>query len=188
MTHLKICGKVLGVFFLENRCNLALNYPTTMTEKFYRQVHSKWKMALYLFWKLPGAWFMGARVASCHAEACVTTLRYGWRSQNPFHSTYFAAQCAAGELSTGLLAMTHLQGKPPVSMLVTHFEADYFIKVNQTLQFTCAQGADFAETIAQTLATGEAQTLEALSIGTLPDGKVATHVRVTWSFKRKKSA
>ena len=144
-------------------------------------------MALFLLWKLPGAWFMGARVRSCNAQSCVTTLPYGWKSQNPFRSTYFAAQCAAGELSTGLLAMAHLQGKAPVSMLVTHFEADYFIKVNQTLQFTCSQGAAFAAVIEKTLETGEAQTLEALSIGTLPDGKVATHIRVTWSFKRKKS-
>jgi len=157
-----------------------------MTGKFFNQVNSKWKMALFLFWKLPGAWFMGARVAACNAEKCQTTLRYGWRSQNPFRSTYFAAQCVAGELSTGLLAMANLQGKPPVSMLVTHFEADFHIKVNQTLHFTCAQGEEFAEAIAQTLATGEAQTFEALSVGTLPDGKVATHVRVTWSFKRKK--
>ena len=113
-------------------------------------------------------------------------LPYGWRSQNPFRSTYFAAQCAAAELSTGLLALAVLQEQPPVSMLVTHIEASFFKKADQTLLFTCSDGAALRATVMQAIATGEAQTFQATSVGTLPDGTEAARVRITWSFKRKK--
>ncbi|HND87824.1 MAG TPA: DUF4442 domain-containing protein, partial [Saprospiraceae bacterium] len=66
-------------------------------------------MRLFLLWKLPAAWFMGIGVQHCEAGRAVVSLPYGWRSQNPFRSAYFAAQCAAGELSTGLLALAALQ-------------------------------------------------------------------------------
>src|SRR5690606_10376148 len=91
------------------------------------------RMRLFLLWKLPAAWFMGISVRACDGGQAVVKLPYGWRSQNPFRSIYFAAQCAAGELSTGVLALTHLQGKPPVSMLVTRVEAEFLKKASDTL-------------------------------------------------------
>ena len=155
---------------------------------FLRNANISWKMRLFLFWKLPSAWFMGIRVRSCDLEKCVVELPYSWRSQNPFRSTYFAAQCAAGELSTGLMAMAHLQEKPPISMLVTHIEADFLKKASATLTFTCSDGPNFQATIQKALETGEAQTIQAQSIGALPDGREAVRVRITWSFKLKASS
>lgn len=142
-------------------------------------------MRLFLFWKLPAAWFMGIRVQSCDLEKCVVKLPYSWRAQNPFNSLYFAAQCAAGELSTGLLAMAHLQGKPAVSMLVTHIEADFFIKASETLYFTCSAGQSFLASIQAALDTGEAQVFQAESVATFSDGREVARVRITWSFKQK---
>ncbi len=152
---------------------------------FLRRANTSWKMRLFLLLKLPSAWFMGIRVRSCDLEKCVVELPYGWRSQNPFRSTYFAAQCAAGELSTGLMAMAHLQEKPPISMLVSHIQADFSKKASETLTFTCNDGPSFQSTIQKALETGEAQTFQAESIGTLPDGREAARVRVTWSFRMK---
>ncbi|MDO8366260.1 MAG: DUF4442 domain-containing protein [Saprospiraceae bacterium] len=152
---------------------------------FLRRANTSWKMRVFLFWKLPSAWFMGIRVRSCDVEKCVIELPYGWRSQNPFRSTYFAAQCAAGELSTGILALAHLQGKPPISMLVTHIEADFTKKAAETLTFTCFDGAGFQSAIQKALETGAAQIFQAESIATLPDGREAARVKITWSFRRK---
>ncbi len=152
---------------------------------FLRRANTSWIMRLFLFWKLPAAWFMGTRVLSCDLEKCRVALPYSWWSQNPFRSTYFAAQCAAGELSTGLLALSYLQEGPPVSMLVTHIEADFLKKASETLTFTCSDGAAFQSTIQKALTTGEAQTFQAESIGTLPDGREAVRVRITWSFRIK---
>lgn len=142
-------------------------------------------MRLFLLWKLPSAWFMGINVRSCDSEKAVVRLPYGWRSQNPFRSTYFAAQCAAAELSTGILALAHLQEKPPVSMLVTNIEAEFLKKASDTLLFTCEEGAALEAAIQRALDTGEAQVFAAKSVGRLPDGTEAGRVQVTWSFKKK---
>ncbi|HRI62511.1 MAG TPA: DUF4442 domain-containing protein, partial [Saprospiraceae bacterium] len=144
-----------------------------------------WKMRLYLLWKLPAAWFMGIRVRSCDGARAVVRLPYGWRSQNPFRSTYFAAQCAAGEMSTGVLALTHLRDKPPVSMLVTRVEAEFLKKASETLLFTCEDGEAMEAAILKTIESGEAQVFRAASVGRLPDGTEASRVWITWSFKRK---
>lgn len=153
---------------------------------FLRLANTPWKMRLFLLQRLPGAWFMGINIKQCDLEQAVVSLPYRWRSQNPFRSTYFAAQCAAAELSTGMLAMAHLQGKPPVSMLVTGFEAEFFKKADQLLLFTCTDGDAMAQAIAQTIETGEGQVFHSTSVGRLPDGTVAAQAKITWSFKRKK--
>ena len=129
---------------------------------------------------------MGIGVRSCTEEQAVVSLPYGWRSQNPFRSTYFAAQCAAGELSTGLLCLAHLQEQPPVSMLVTRIEAHFFKKADQTLFFKCTAGAEVARLIQTVLQSGEAQSICMVSEGRLPDDQLAAWVEITWSFKAKK--
>lgn len=143
-------------------------------------------MRLFLLWKLPSAWFMGIGVRECNEERAVVRLPFGWRSQNPFQSSYFAAQCAAGELSTGVLGLLAMAGQPPMSMLVLRVEAEFYKKAAETLLFTCEEGGKIAETVAAALASGEAQTIRAASVGRLPDGTEAARVWVTWSFKAKK--
>lgn len=163
----------------------AVEVPDMTKTTFLRWVNSPWRMRLFLLWKLPSAWFMGIGVQSCDGEKSVVSLPYGWRSQNPFRSTYFAAQCAAAELSTGLLALTHLQEKAPVSMLVTGIEAEFVKKVSETLLFTCVEGKQLEATIRLALSTGEAQVFKASASGRLPDGTEACRVWVSWSFKSK---
>jgi Domain of unknown function (DUF4442) len=153
--------------------------------KFFQLANSPLKMRFFLLWKLPMAWFAGIGVQHCDAQKAVVRLPYGWRSHNPFRSTYFAAQCAAGELSTGLLALAQLQERPPVSMLVTHIEAAFFKKASDTLLFTCEDGDALTRTIDKALETGEGQTFIAASTGRLPDGTVASVVKISWSFKAK---
>lgn len=157
-----------------------------MTEKtFFQWVNTPWRMRLFLLRKLPAAWFVGVGVEHCEAGRAVVRLPYGWRAQNPFRSIYFAAQCAAGELSTGLLALAALQQQPPVSMLVTHFEAEFFKKADRTLRFTCTDGAAMRATIRQAIETGAGHTFRATSVGHLPDGTEAVRMYITWSFKKK---
>jgi hypothetical protein len=148
-------------------------------------LNTAWKMRLFMFSRLPGAWFFGIGVRSVTPERGEVTLPYGWRSKNPFRSTYFAAQCAAGELSTGLLAMLAMENQPPVSMLVTRVESEFYKKADKTLLFTCEDGAAMAETIQKAIKTGESYTFRAVSTGRLPDGTEASKVWVTWSFKVK---
>lgn len=142
-----------------------------------------WK--LFTIRKLPSVGFWGVRVRELEPDRCAVTMPYGWRTQNPFRSTYFAAQCGAAELSTGALALLHLAGKPRVSMLVTRFDSTYHKKAADTLRFVCEDGDAIADAVAGTLADGEGRTVVAVSEAHLPDGTLASRFEVTWSFRRK---
>ena len=143
------------------------------------------KMTLYLFWKLPSAWFMGVRIHKVSRERGQVSLPYGWRSQNPFQSIYFAAQCSAAEYSTGLLGLLAIEGRGRVSMLVSHLEADFYKKANSKTIFTCADGASVFEAVERAIATKSAQTIVMTSTGVQATGEVVSVVKVTWSFKMK---
>ncbi len=154
-------------------------------DSFLRLINTPWKMRLFLWRKLPAAAFMGIHVLHCDGDQAAVQLPYGWRSQNPFRSVYFAAQCAAGELSTGLLCLTALQGKPPVSMLVLQAEATFLKKAAKTLRFVCLDGAKVESVVQNALEADAAQTIRMESVGYLPDGTEAARVWITWSFKKK---
>ena len=152
---------------------------------FLRRINNNFLFQLFQLWKLPAAWFMGLRIMHCDSCSCTVRLPYGWRSQNPFRSVYFAAQCAAAEMSTGLLALAALQDRPPVSMLIVKLEAEFIKKAAAPLLFTCDEGTLIETTIQQAIDSGQNQTLRLCSAGRLPDGAEAARVWVTWSFKKK---
>lgn len=142
-------------------------------------------MQLYLLMKLPGAWFMRVRLKSVDGKTAVVALPYSWRSQNPFRSTYFAAQCAAGEFSTGVLGLLAMHGESPVSMLVSRVDSEYYKKASQTIFFTCTDGEMVHEAVQKTLQSGEPVIVKMCSTGRFADGTVVSKVWITWSFKRK---
>ena len=89
-------------------------------------------------------------------------------------------------MSTGLLAMAHLyKSDPPVSMLVTHLEADFFKKATERIFFTCSDGALFYEAVTDTLSDGMPRTVKARSIGRNAAGEVVAEFIITWSLRAK---
>jgi Domain of unknown function (DUF4442) len=155
-------------------------------EKFVSLVTSSRKFSLFLLQKLPGAWFMGISMVQLDAQKGQTRLPYRWRSQNPFQSTYFAAQMAAAEMSTGILVMYHLQENPPISMLVTHAEANFLKKANDTLVFTCEQGDEIGACVERICQKPEGEELHLKSVGRLPNGDIAGEFVFVWSLRRKR--
>jgi DNA-binding LytR/AlgR family response regulator len=92
----------------------------------------------------------------------------------------------AAEMSTGLLSMlTTYNSKPPISMLVTHLEAVYHKKATGLTTFTCADGDAIKAIINECIATNEAQTFKATSIGVDEAGLAIATFYITWSFKAK---
>ena len=130
------------------------------------------KFRMFLFSKLPAAYIAGVRVRDIDEKRCVVTVPYKWLSQNPFRSTYFACLSMAAEMSTGSLAMAHLYKlDPPVSMLVVKVESEYFKKATGRTSFICEDGSLFEQAIADTIATGEARTVKARSVGKNKEGR-----------------
>jgi hypothetical protein len=136
--------------------------------------------------KLPLAFVARLRVTELDAERCTVTVPYGWRTTNPFKSTYFAAQAMAAELSTGALVMLAVQTAPaPVAMLITSMTAAFEKKATETLTFACEGGPDAFAAVAETLRTGEGVPVELRSVGRLPDGTVAATFTFIWSVKKR---
>jgi hypothetical protein len=144
------------------------------------------KFRLFLLIKLPSAYFSGVRVKSLNESKCEVTVPYKWFSQNPFRSTYFACLSMAAEMSTGALAMSHLyKRKPPVSMLVIKTEGEYFKKAVDKTTFLCEDGELIRQMIEESMATGEARTVKAKSVGKNRVGETVAEFYITWSFKVK---
>jgi len=90
------------------------------------------KFRMFLFFKLPSAFFSGVRLRDIDVKHSIVSVPYKWFSQNPFRSTYFASLGMAAEMSTGVLALAHIyKRQPAVSMLVLKVEGS-FLKVGKT--------------------------------------------------------
>ncbi|MFT3936624.1 MAG: thioesterase [Chitinophagaceae bacterium] len=155
-------------------------------QEFIQTMKHPVKFRMFLFTKLPAAFFSGVRLKEINEQACIATIPFKWFSQNPFKSTYFACLAMAAELTTGSLAMMQLyKRKPAVSMLVVKLEAVYYKKATGITFFTCADGGKFKAVIEQAIETGEAQSFTASSYGVNEQGEKIADFFITWSFKKK---
>ena len=158
----------------------------TSAQKFLQQINNPFKQRLFLLFKLPSAFFCGVRVLIADEEKCVVTVPYKWFSKNPFKSTYFACHSMAAEMSTGVLAMTHLYKRnPPVSMLVTRVLGDFTKKAVNRTSFTCEDGPRIREAIEDAISSREGRTITVRSYGRNPAGEIVAQFEITWSFKVK---
>ena len=156
-------------------------------QSFANLVRHPVKFKIFLFSKLPSAWFSGVRVKSIDENKCEVTVPFKWFSQNPFRSTYFACLSMAAEMSTGALAMGYVYKiVPAVSMLVVKTEAEYFKKATGRTLFTCEDGTSIKNTIEEAIITGESKSVIAKSVGRNSAGEVVAEFKITWSFKAKK--
>lgn len=154
--------------------------------KFFKLMKHPVKFRLFLFTKLPSAFFSGLRIKNIDEGKCEVTVPYKWFSQNPFRSTYFACLSMAAEMSTGALAMGHLYKRAPaVSMLVIKTAGEYFKKATGRTTFTCEDGALIKQAIEESVTTNEARTVTVKSIGRNDAAEVVAEFNITWSFKVK---
>jgi hypothetical protein len=156
------------------------------TEDFIRLVRNPLKFRIFLFLKLPSAFFAGVRVRKVERSQCVVTVPYKWFSQNPFRSTYFACLSMAAEMSTGVLALAHLNKRnPPVSMLVVKVESQYYKKATGITWFTCNAGDDIRQIIDDAINSDEGKIIRVQSIGKNDSGEIVAEFWITWSFKAR---
>ena len=141
---------------------------------------------VYQWRRLPLAAFAGMRLRSLDESACTVSLPGGWRTQNPFRSTYFAAQAMAAEMSTGAPAMVLVAGAPAsVALLVTAFRATYRKKIVGDSLFRFADVAAMRATVEKATGQDEPLVFAARSEGRDESGELCSEFEVTWSFKRR---
>lgn len=154
--------------------------------KFQKLITNPFLFRLYLLKKLPLAFIAGIRVKELSDERAVTTVKYGWLTQNPFRSMYFACLSMAAEMSTGLLVLNGVyNSKPAVSMLIIKNQALYHKKAIGNITFTCSDGNLINTFIHRAKTTGESVLVDTTSIGKDEAGDVVAEFTFTWSMKAK---
>jgi hypothetical protein len=144
------------------------------------------KLNLFLLTKLPSAYISGVRLKSILEDEVVVTVRHKWINQNPFRSMYWATQGMASELATGILVMKEIAacGKR-ISMLVTHQNGTFTKKALGKITFSCKEGNEIREAIAETIKTGDGQTIVLTSQGFDEQGDLVSTFEYEWSVKVK---
>jgi hypothetical protein len=145
-----------------------------------------WPFWFYLWLKLPLAACAGLRLRRLDADACEVSLPGGWRTQNPFRSTYFAAQAMAAEMSTGAPAMVLVEGATAsVALLVREVRGTFSKKATGTVTFRFEDVATMAAVVERAAAGGDGETFLARTTGRMGDGTVVAEFEITWTFRRR---
>lgn len=156
------------------------------SERFRRDLRKPFAFRGFVLAKIPMAFLAGIRIGHIDADSASFTVPFRWLNQNPFRSTYFAVLGMAAELPTGMLAQSFVvESTPRVSLIITGVEATFARKATGLTTFACRDGAKLHAAVEQAILSGEAQTVDALSVGTSQSGEIESEFRFTWSFKAK---
>ncbi len=154
------------------------------SEQFMKTVRNSFKFRLFMLKSLPSAFLSGLKVVEISQEKAVVSIPFKFLTKNPFKSIYFASQAMAAELSTGVLALSHVYKRNPrISMLVFNMRADFSKKAKSKIFFTCEDGLKIKNAIEQSIKTSEGITVEAKSTGKNANGEVVSEFYFTWTFK-----
>ncbi|SFJ17612.1 DUF4442 domain-containing protein [Myroides guanonis] len=144
------------------------------------------KINMFLFLKLPAAFWSGVRLKYIDDNSSITTVKHGWRNQNPFNSMYFAVQAMAAELSTGVLVMKKIEdSNKRISMLVANNTSSFTKKATGRIDFKCTDGLLVELAIQKAIDTGEGQTFWMKSVGTNEKGEQVSEMKFEWTVKVK---
>ena len=153
---------------------------------FQKKMLNPFFFKLFLFLKLPMALLAGLRLIELSDAHAVVKMKYNYLNKNPFGSIYFACLSMAGELASGMLAASiAYKSNPKLSMLVVEVQINFTKKAVGTILFECNQGKEILATIKKSIATGEGQTIETLTIARDEKGDIVAEFKVNWSFKAR---
>jgi acyl-coenzyme A thioesterase PaaI-like protein len=148
---------------------------------------SPWKMKFYMLMNLPMGFIAGLKITEITSVKAQITVPYKFVNKNPFKSMYFAVQAMAAELSSGILALSEVsEAKKPISMLVLNLKASFTKKARTKVSFNCNDGDKIRTAIAESIRTGEGQTVDVKSVGIDKEGDQVAEFTFTWTFKPKK--
>ncbi len=138
--------------------------------------------------KMPLGFFAGLKVESIDEESCIVSLPGGWRTQNPFQSTYWAAQGMAAEMATGLHPFAYSSAAAvPVRMILAATNARFGRLCKGRALFHCQAGTPVKAAILETLSSGKSVNCPIEVIGRDAEGEVVSEWTFTWSLRAKPS-
>ena len=149
----------------------------------YKSLLNGVKFRVFTALSMPTAWFAGLHIKQLDNNICISSLRGGWRTQNPFKTMYWAVQGMGAELSTGAAPFaTSKSMSNKVRMFVVGTEAKFIKRAKGKILFTCKDNSIARNAIEESMATGKSVDCELKSVGTDKTGDVVSEWIFKWNF------
>ncbi len=166
--------------------NLGFDLEAPAAQAMQRRMMQPWMFRGFLLSKLPMAAIAGLSLRALDVHACEVRAPFGFRTQNPFGSMYFAVMAMAAEMSTGAVGVWLTRASAsPMSMLVVDLRANFSKKAAKDVTFACENVPEIVQAVRTAAETGQATTVIARSVGRMDDGVEVSRFEITWSFRVK---
>lgn len=162
-----------------------MNWTNRLFKETTRETFALRWMALT---KIPLLFYVGVSVADITPERMVVRIPLRRRTKNHLDSMYFGVLCAGADCAAGAFAM-HLIKKQPekIALVFKDFEAKFLKRAEGDVNFSCHQGKEIAELVAQAALSGERVERQFQVVATVPslgDEPVALF-KLTLSLKKR---
>ena len=138
--------------------------------------------------KIPLLFFVGVSVAEISPERMVVKIPLKRRTRNHLGSMYFGVLCAGADCAAGAFAMHLIKQQPQdIALIFKDFEAQFLKRAEGDVYFSCSQGREIAELVAQAAASAERVERQFEVVATVPslsDEPVA-RFKLTLSLKKR---
>ena len=106
--------------------------------------------------RIPLLFYVGISVVEISPERMVVRIPLRRRTKNHLGSMYFGVLCAGADCAAGAFAMYLIRRQPKnISLVFKDFEATFLKRAEGDVHFSCAQGREIAELVAQAVAADE---------------------------------
>ncbi|MGB0647000.1 MAG: DUF4442 domain-containing protein [Bradymonadia bacterium] len=155
-------------------------------EKTFRLLDGPIKSFVGQFISMPLGSFAGLSIEQVDASKCIVTLPGGWRTQNPFKSTYWAAQGMAAEMASGVIPMAYVRAAGvPIRMILAGVSGRFVKMCKGPSTFTCYVEDHVKEAMRETLMSGRSVGCNLTSIGHDSTGDTVSEWSFSWSFRAR---
>jgi acyl-coenzyme A thioesterase PaaI-like protein len=157
-----------------------------------RLIPEKTRETILLRWfglaRIPMLFHVGVSVVEISPERMVIRIPLRRKTRNHLGSMYFGALCIGADVAPGAYAMYLIrQQRAPISMVFKDFQAEFLKRAEGDVDFTCNQGKQIAELVAQAAASDERVERQLDVIATVPSlsEEPVANFRLTISLKRR---
>ena len=138
------------------------------------------------FISMPLGSFAGLSIHQVDATQCTVNLPGGWRTQNPFKSTYWAAQGMAAEMASGVIPMAYVRAaNVPIRMILAGVSGNFVKMCKGPSTFTCKVQDQVKKAMQETLTSGQSVQCNLMSVGRDSTGDTVSEWSFEWSFRAR---